>query len=311
MKGMELARGYYEECARDQIAATFPQYAGRIAVGLVGEGSECYGYDDSYSQDHDFGPGFCLWLDADTAKAIGRDLQRLYDQLPKEFRGYTRNETPEGKGRVGVFRIDYFYQRYTNCPGAPEDNLAWMNVPERFLSIATNGQVFSDPQGAFTAIRNKLLGFYPQDVLRKKLAARAAVMGQAGQYNYPRCIQRGDRGAAFLALHDFVEAGLSALYLLNRKYMPFYKWAFRGTEQLATLGASVESLKKIVDPSVQASPQEVQQHIESICVEVAGELNRQGFSSVSDTFLSVHCGQIMAGITDPRLRGLHVMADCD
>ena len=88
MKGMELARGYYEECARDQIAATFPQYAGRIAVGLVGEGSECYGYDDSYSQDHDFGPGFCLWLDADTAKAIGRDLQRLYDQLPKEFRGY-------------------------------------------------------------------------------------------------------------------------------------------------------------------------------------------------------------------------------
>jgi hypothetical protein len=136
-------------------------------------------------------------------------------------------------------------------------------------------------------------------------------MAQAGQYNYPRCIQRGDTGAAFLALHEFVEAGLSAIYLLNRKYMPFYKWAFRGTEQLTMLRSSVAALQKLSMPAVMASPQEVQSLIESICTEVTAELNRQGFSTVTDSFLSAHCGQIMAGIRDPRIKGLHVMADCD
>ena len=48
MKGMELARSYYEQYG-DQIRGMFPQYADRMAFGLVGEGSECYGYDDDIS----------------------------------------------------------------------------------------------------------------------------------------------------------------------------------------------------------------------------------------------------------------------
>ena len=89
MKGMELARSYYEQYG-DQIRGMFPQYANRMAFGLVGEGSECYGYDDDISQDHDFGPGFCIWITRDTAKAIGRELQAAYEALPKSFQGYTR-----------------------------------------------------------------------------------------------------------------------------------------------------------------------------------------------------------------------------
>ena len=311
MKGMELARAYYMQMGAPLIHQTLPEYEGRIAAGLVGEGSECYGYDDAYSQDHDFGPGFCLWVTPDTAVKAGKAIQELYDRLPGEFMGYTRNETPEGKGRVGLFRIDYFYQRYTNCPGAPENNMQWMNVPERFLSVATNGQVFSDPEGAFSEVRRKLLDFYPPDVLRKKLAARAAVMAQAGQYNYPRCVRRGERGAAFFAMNEFVKAALSAIFLLNRKYMPFYKWAFRGAQELPLLQNSVQRLCRLADLEQTVSPQEAQNIIEEICGEVAEELRRQGFSSSRDSFLAPHSSEIMAGIQDPDIRRLHVMADCD
>ena len=61
MKGLELAKAYYEEYGRPMIQEKFPKYAERIAVGLAGEGSECFGYDDELSRDHDFEAGFCLW----------------------------------------------------------------------------------------------------------------------------------------------------------------------------------------------------------------------------------------------------------
>lgn len=311
MKGMELAKAYYSQLAAPVIRQAMPQLEGKIAAGLVGEGSECYGYDDQFSQDHDFGPGFCFWITDETAELHGKEIQALYDQLPKQFMGYTRNETPEGVGRVGVFRINQFYQRYTNCIGAPETNVQWINIPERFLSIATNGEVFTDPEGKFTEIRQKLLGFYPEDVRRKKLAARTAVMAQAGQYNYPRCMQRGEKGAAFFAMNEFVKTALSAIFLLNRTYTPFYKWAFRKAKELPKLQHSVALLEQLANREVSMNPMKDQEIIEEICVEVAAELRAQGLSQSMDAFLSPHSAEIMAGIQDPAIRGLHVMADCD
>lgn len=311
MKGMELARAYFNEYG-GQIRNRFPGYENKMAFGLVGEGSECYGYDDDLSQDHDFGPGFCLWITRDTARAIGADLQRAYEELPRSFMGYTRQETPEGAGRMGVIPIDRFYIRFTNVEGVPSSNIEWLRIPERFLSIATNGQVFDDPEGVFTSTRRALMQFYPMDVLRKKLAARAAVCSQSGQYNFPRCAQRGEREAAWLSLGEFVPAALSACYLLERKYMPFYKWAFRGTSDFTTMGGTVSGLRQLVvfgnDPSSDVQKQHI---IESVCSDIARELNRQGFSNTGDAFLQSHLPSIMGGITDPQIKGLHVMADCE
>ena len=52
--GLALARQYYESCGRQMIEERFPAYAGRIAVGLAGRGSDCFGYDDGASRDHDW-----------------------------------------------------------------------------------------------------------------------------------------------------------------------------------------------------------------------------------------------------------------
>ena len=311
MNGMELARAYYNEYA-DQLRGRFPQYADRMAFGLAGEGSECYGYDDQISQDHDFGPGFCVWITRETARAIGQELQAAYDALPQEFLGYARCETAEGAGRVGVIPIDRFYARYTNCTDVPATNVEWLRIPERFLSIATNGEVFSDPEGEFTRIRSALQSYYPQDVLRKKLAARAAVMAQSGQYNVPRCVNRGDASAAYLATGEFIKAAVSMLYLLERKYMPFYKWAFRGMQDFSLCKAPAEELSQLIAlGNGMDTARQRQDIIESICMFTAGELSRQGFSSSQDSFLQNHLPSIMAGIADPQIKALHVMADAD
>ena len=78
MKGLELAKNYYETYARPMLHKKYPEYESRIAVGLVGEGSECFGFDDALSRDHDFGPGLCLWLEEGDYREIGSRLQQDY-----------------------------------------------------------------------------------------------------------------------------------------------------------------------------------------------------------------------------------------
>ena len=96
MKGLEAARRLYAEKGAAIIHEHFPEYEGRIAVGLAGSGSQCLGFDDEISRDHDFEPGFCLWLtDADDAR-IGIELSRKTRELVRQpcFAGFRARHCP-------------------------------------------------------------------------------------------------------------------------------------------------------------------------------------------------------------------------
>ncbi|HBU13036.1 MAG TPA: hypothetical protein DEB31_10055 [Clostridiales bacterium] len=308
MKGMELARRYYEEYGAPMIARDFAQECGKIACGLVGEGSECFGFDDELSRDHDFGAGFCIWLADEDAKDFGSELDEAYRRLPGEFMGYPQKETAvAGSKRTGVMRIHDFYQRFTGRRALPETIDDWRRIPEAFLATATNGCVFSDGAGVFSAMRTGYLAYYPEDLRLKKICARAAAMAQAGQYNYPRMLRRGDKAAALLALSEYVKAACSMAYLLNRKYMPFYKWAARGLlnmDKLPELHGMLGALCGEETPPGQRT-----EHIEQIAAYVIEELATQSMTDHEDGFLLTHCGCISQRIGDEQLRQMHHMAE--
>ena len=122
MNGLALSKKYYEEFA-PRLVTEFPRLAGRMAFGLVGEGSQCFGFDDEISHDHDFGPGFCIWLSDEDYAASGKDLQAAYDRLPKDFGGFRSSDvliTAEGAKRLGVFSISGFYERFLGTDKVPE-----------------------------------------------------------------------------------------------------------------------------------------------------------------------------------------------
>ncbi|MDO4281420.1 MAG: DUF4037 domain-containing protein [Peptococcaceae bacterium] len=310
MKGMELARAYYEDYGRALIDGPLAAYKSAIAVGLVGEGSECFGYDDAFSTDHDFGPGFCIWVPQALYDQAGAALEAAYASLPEEYLGYRRVATPQAGKRVGVWGIEAFYARYTGLARPPRDNLEWLRIPEDFLAVATNGEVFFDAPGLFSQWRAQLLDFYPEDVLRKKLACRCAIMAQSGQYNYGRSMARGDGHAAYLACATFIQSALSAIHLLNGRYAPFYKWLFRSAEDLPLFRASVLRLKALAETpdSADHGPEKCAL-IEAVCTDIADHLAARGYTQTREPFLQVQGEALIRGIADSRLRAMHIMVD--
>lgn len=306
MKGLELCRLYYSEVGARALKAAYPDVMSRAAVGLSGQGSDCLGFDDEFSRDHDFGPGFIVWLSDEDYEKYGADLQRAYDALPGEFRGFERKPTHTGAQRVGVMRTTDFYRYYIGCT-VPETLMQWVRIQEHFLATCTSGEVFEDGLGEFTAIRNALLPCYPEDVRLKKLAARAATMAQSGQYNYYRMLRRGDVFGARLALGEFLNAALSMMYLLNFRYEPFYKWQFAGAEGLVAMADALPYLKDIASSSTRRDDAVIANDIEAVCATAIKDLRLQGLTDAEGEYMEPHAYSIMAHIGDEVVRNLHVM----
>ena len=112
MKGLELCRLYYEQVGAPALKERFPEVMSRAAVGLSGQGSDCLGLDDEFSRDHDFGPGFIVWLNEADYELCGAALQSAYEALPREFMGFERKPTRTGAQRVGVMTTGSFYSYY-------------------------------------------------------------------------------------------------------------------------------------------------------------------------------------------------------
>lgn len=310
VNGMRLSMQYYELC-RPLLMQDIPDLMAEAAIGLVGEGSECFGMDDQYSRDHDFGPAFCIWLPRGILAACSSRLEAALLELPREYCGFpSRMASAMGMGRVGPMAVEDFYAFFTGLDHPPSDWREWLQIPEYQLAAATNGEVFEDNNGIFSQWRQILLDFYPRDVWLKKIAARVMAMAQAGQYNLPRVLKRGDVAAAFLAAARFSEAALGFVYLLNRKYMPFYKWAPKMAASLPILGADVSGLLcGLATHVAEKDGRAACAMVEDFCSICAARLRASGLSHEPDSWLWAHGPQIMSHVKNRQILEMDLLKD--
>ncbi|MFZ3171104.1 MAG: DUF4037 domain-containing protein [Carboxydocellales bacterium] len=306
MKGLELAEKYFNCYGMPMIIEKFNEFKGRMAAGLVGDGSECFGFDDDLSRDHDWGPSFCIWLTGKDYQTIATALQAEIDKLPKTFEGYgPRQVSTYGDNRVGVFEIGNFYQHFIGLNRLPDGLGEWLRIPESELAVCTNGRVFCDPLGDFSRFRAGLKEFYPEDVWLKKIAARCMTIAQFGQYNFMRCVKRKEYVAAAYAEAKFCADVISLVFLLNREYKPFFKWMHRAMSNLPILGEFVyTAVDDIVTTADYAQKYSL---IEAICAAIIVEFQHQGLSESASDFLLDHGPVIQQRIKNPDLRARNVM----
>lgn len=311
MKGLELSKKYYEEFGKPMLEQNFSDILPYLAIGFVGSGSDRYGFDDEISQDHDFEPGFCIFLPDESLVTSQQEfkLRRAYSKLPNEFCEIKRNRlSPVGGDRNGVIRTSEFYLSAVGSENGDLSVDAWLNIPDYALAEAVNGEVYYDGYGEFTKIREKIKNM-PRDIKLKRLAGNLLIMAQSGQYNFNRCINHGEAEAAQLACARFVESTMKVLFLLENRYLPYYKWSFRALRSIDGGREIAELLSSIIfgDSRNINIAQEKYMAIEKTASLVIDKLNEQNLTDAVCGDLEKHAYSVNDKIKDGNIRNMHIL----
>ena len=325
VSNLERSRTFYEKYGKTMIHEKFADYEDRIAVGMVGEGSDCFGYDDKISTDHDYEIGFCMWLLQSDYEEIGEELQREYEKL---IQTYLQEDGVNLflSNRRGIFGVNDFYNRILGTDmdyekmvesgAVDKSGIPYESIAEYQLATATNGEIYADKQGVFTGIRECLLKYYPQAVWRRKLAQSLHDFAQYGQSNYARMMARKDYVTARICVGKAMESAMDLVYLLRKTYAPYYKWKRKGLEvlaekdtgdafvkgilctldELAVLPCQAEAWESVTYDAAEINTEDKCVVLfEKIAATIVKELTALNLIRGKDTFLENYISQILRG----------------
>jgi hypothetical protein len=215
--GRALSAAFYDEVVAPLLGA-HPHSA-----ALLGTGSDVLGFDTVVSTDHGWGPRLKLFV-PDGDVAVVRN--RIDSGLPARFRGwpvrYGWDEVPVSHHVQVATLSDWLRGQIDLDPRTGMSTLDWLTVPQQALLEVTGGQVYADPDGELTRVR-ELLAWYPLDVQLWLLACQWQRLDQEESF-VGRAAQVGDElGSALIAgrqVRELMRLG----FLLSGVYWPYTKW---------------------------------------------------------------------------------------
>ena len=305
---IERSRRFYVNQVAPMIHEKFPEYKERIAVGIAGEGSDCFGFDDFISRDHDYGTGVCLWVTDEDFKAIGYHLSIAYNELFAHQKGMALSQRLTD--RRGVMTIHDFYSNILlidcDTEHATMSEEQWLSLDHSCLATATNGEVFRDDLGKFTAFRKLLTDYYPDRIWRIRIADELHNFSASLQTNYMRCMLRNDLVAAEMCRATGLKAAMELFFLLKRAYPPYYKWTFKALEAYGN-AEYTELIKGLATTPLDYSKWESKSYLpghlnydddivniaESLSIDISKALKEKGLIRERDLYLERFVDEIL------------------
>jgi hypothetical protein len=220
-----VSRQFFQEVVLPILEREFPDVAAQTAFGLFGYGSEAYQQDDAYSRDHHFG----LRIDAlmpDDLYHARRDalLQTVGANLPATFRGYALRAGHLAGAGLAPDSLPAFLRRTLGIDHPPQTYREWLLLPEEDIIHVVNGEVWHDPAGRFTAIRQAFQNHYPEPVRLRRIAHWCRYFSGMGTYALKRAILRNNEFYAVTRFAVAVRLGVQLAFLLDRQFFPYDKW---------------------------------------------------------------------------------------
>jgi hypothetical protein len=245
----QVSRDLFRQVVLPVLTREFPEETAQTAFGLFGYGSEALGLDDAYSRDHHFG----LRIDALMPDALFQSraqamMETLSANLPPSFQGYPLRQGHLAGAGLALDSREAFLRRTIGIDHAPQTYAEWLSLPEEDIIHIVNGQVWHDPTGNFTAIRQALLDYYPEPVRRRRIAHWCRYFSGMGTYALKRALLRNDFFYATTRFASALRWGVQLAFLLDRRYFPYDKWLMVYFQRLPRLS---EPLRPLVEEAVQ------------------------------------------------------------
>jgi len=187
MRGVDVSRDFYDEEVAPRLAG-IPHAAGRM-----GRGSDVIGFDDSMSQDHDWGAR--VTVIAETA-------------------------TPDLPDGVELYTLDEFARSHLGL--VPCDDIDWLLLTGQSVLEVIAGPLFRDDTGTLSALRASLF-WYPPAVEAYVVASSWVRIDQELPF-IGRTRDRGDLLGSRIITARVARAVIHLTFLLEHRWPPYAKW---------------------------------------------------------------------------------------
>jgi hypothetical protein len=247
----DVSRQLFQEVVLPILEREWPDVTAQTAFGLFGYGSEAYRQEDAYSRDHHWGLRIDALMPEDLFHAR-RDalLHTVRANLPATFGGYTLRAGHLAGAGLAPDSLPAFLQRTLGIDHPPKTYAEWLQLPEEDIIHVINGEVWHDPSGRFTAIRQAFQNHYPEPVRLRRIAHWCRYFSGMGTYALKRAILRNNAFYATTRFANAIRLGVQLAFLLDRRFFPYDKWLMAYFARLPRL---YTPLHPLVEEAVQLS----------------------------------------------------------
>lgn len=245
---IDISRAFFEEIVKPVLEREFPAETAQTAFGVFGYGSEVLRLDDAYSRDHHWGIRINALM-PDELYRTRREViaETVSAQMPSSWRGHPLREGFTRTGGLELGSLELHLARTIGIDHPPRTYQEWLNLPEEDITHIIAGEVWSDPAGRFTAVRETLKQYYPEPVRLRRIAHWCRYYSGMGAYALKRATLRDNEWYATVTFARAIRLGVQLAFLLDKQYYPYDKWTYAYFERLPRMAGR---LKPLADEAV-------------------------------------------------------------
>ena len=154
-------------------------------------------------------------------------MATLSANLPDSYHGQSLRAGHLAGAGLAPDNLQAFLTRTIGIDHAPRDPVEWLKIPEEDIIHIVNGEVWSDPLGEFSRIRQVFQGYYPEPVRLRRIANWCRFFSGMGTYALKRAILRDNEFYAVTRFSNAIRLGIQLAFCSTNNISPMISGSSR------------------------------------------------------------------------------------